>query len=1666
MSMSRRRVVGHALPALVLLLALSEHAWLLLAALRSVYWLVVRLAQLAVVLVGSGSFWWVLRSYQLAKEQELLDQAWSKYQFYERYRQRSSSSGSRVSESATSKRLPVNAHLRTAWRLPPDVSDELALVVQCAVRDYVAYWFEPISPVNDDFQRDLKRLLADLLGALTARVLAIDSSQALALAASVLELVRLHLGWFREAYAQLEETDPSVFQGDDALDAALLARRQVLVAAYAQTAAFLHPGCVAAAPGPASGLNNSATSRKTETPEVVYLRHVAAQVLQQLQPELGAAQCESNVVVSMVSSLLREAATFKVLAPLAEYAQPQFANELALALLQSLGADDKDAPPLSPTHSASPSPAAGVGGMTLQRLRLTKSLLYRATKRSSEQAEAAFQAVVDVVSAAAASSAAVANGVTGHSDAAFDGDDWHDASPDVLRGPASAPSASRRTSHERKQPFASLFSFDDRLSLPRTSRLKTPRAFRPAASLGAGTSGLKSAAAAGAAHMDDLKNIKANIGSSLNKVKRRFRTLSGHPNDAEAPHAGAGSSAFASTQAAARMMKKPGMLLQKALRRHDGPMTPSMMATMGMSPMSPTNSLDEVLTPPPLSDDDFGGHESPLSEPPSPTPRPDAALSIDELAGDTDDDDVDDVDVDDEDLADDDDDESVDIVENGIESPPKPDALSPLRAVDLLDKAVANYVRMGAERPEMRTSARARELYDLLAALEAVFALGYHDPVENVDNVDTVDQFDTGNNDDHDNDDSTERSDRDAPQYWRYFAVERSETPFLTEHWQFVSTKCPSCVPSESFVSTRGVQWLLVALEKGALWEYVTALHLNASVTAQFYDQPDAVVRTGPLMERVLASLFALNNVRVALEIPHVLGRRSDMDEAFGVLAAPAPLGPAPSVRIVESVWEVERYVPIHGWTKTQDKRWRELPSSEWIWETEWTLASATSASGWAYAKTFDDRFHDKERKFDSVRRRKWVRRRRLLPPVLIAVSPPALSAASPRPNGRALLYTGSDASSGRERSSSTKSGPASPPALFGTASLPVAPVATVVTLGAGKVRNLKQFFDASKRSGGLGKAKTDDAAALGRSSAASPPPRTLLKRRSNSFDKAMLAEAVADLALASPPSTPAASPAPAVAATGKPKRRSIPSLRRSQTSSEKDVKTALGLVRSTTTGSAAARPRDLVVQTDADESVCFRCLVPLDSDRDDAETGQTCPSCEQRVCPACLDCFAFATLPPPLEVSRKSRMCRACYDRWTRRYRLKLGAHVSKYFARDSAALSDAPSMGMSDATATTSDVADAAPVSPGPSAHAKPGSPLAPLTAKFEVAVFLRDGPAQAWSVVKSFQDFEALEKQLSEKLKKQEKRHGAGSCRGSHWKGVDYSELLDLAPRLTKLPVAALAYDKRLYVLDAFVQSLLASDTLCQSPAVQKFLLLSNAVAGSAVASPFSTFLTPPEAPLSPLALPTAPSSAPSAAGVLLLEHGKWRKGKWVAPETSSKETKVRLLQQLEVRLFAVVGEVFEFDGIGVVRRQLFAMSRSFVKAFLSASHFRKLEKQYASLTDSTRVAALLVAFRTYMFPDPMAPAVAPAAPLSPLAMQALRKDALDAIVASFPSTLVSLFGDTSCANAALKLHEFLQHEVFVKNLLFCIADDVLAQLFPDSAPFRPKAAHAEAQASRSK
>ncbi|TDH70701.1 hypothetical protein CCR75_005299 [Bremia lactucae] len=1517
--------------------------------LRAIWWIITRLVEIVVLFVGSGSFWWFLRSYQLQKEQEHLDHMLVKLQYYTRYRVGSGNSSSGIGSNIPSrnvpddavssnnsmteagfqlrvlKRLPIGAHLRTSWNLPPELCEELTNFIQSIGKDYVLEWFHDISS-NKDFLSDVHFLLAEVLGALASRVLEIDSSQAMALVAKSLELLRLHLGWFREAYAHLAKEYPNVFDEEDENDSNLY-KRQEYVTAFVQQSPFLHPGC-----------KHLPKTTKTSA-EASYLRHLATQLLTHLRPQLEH-QYHTNLFVSIARNFLREITAFKILQPLTQYTQAQYANALILSCLQSFSSTKARVPNLpSASHGVNLVPT-----VSLYHLRSTSSFLYKATQRSGEQAEAAFQAIVEAVASAASTAA------TGAIDFVLESEDEIDSMNGMALG-------NTFFSSDRKA-LPSLFPLDDRLSVSKAAKFMLPTSLLAQKHPNDGHLNRRRPT-----HLKELKSAKVNLGSTLNssigKVKRRFQTFGTHHSNIEM------NDVPLKSPSSIRMLRKSSVLVPKPWKRDvlEG------VSTIRNEPQTLVVPSTLEIEKKPFSRGDLDEHEQ---------------VSL------------------------------------------KTPLLGRHHVVVLqIEKAVQKYMEMYKEHLELRSSVRSRELYDLLFAVEAIWMFGLKSPVlkrlherESLhlngdvvhtppmspegENVGFVERMSCGSFETSDVDTNVDES---GVLYWDFLAIDRPGADELNRHWRFVIEECPECCASDSFVSPRGIQWILGALAKGMLGTFMAEICTHSDMLELFYD-PLAVVYDCHQMDTIVRSLLQVDAYKICLD--EFLVRNIKEHEA--TLVWPPRSWHTPVVRVLERVYEIERYVAMNGWVKGAEKSWPDLPSSEWIWEDEWTLENAHEEMGegsdseplrsaWTYAKTLDDDFHCIKKQGDVIRRREWKRQRFQLPPVLTLASPPL----SPQ-----------------------------------TFQLP-SPVA--FSNGYTRAKTVKQRFmkhEATKKETGMiAKGKMPQK-----------------KKRSTSFEKKGQLESPSMLSECEdlpPVSTKLSAYVRA--------RATIPSLRRAV--SNRSVISSMSEVQSPSTRLSGTD--DLMTEyehdDDEEEIRCFGCLKSFAFLQ---VRGKTCQLCHQRVCTSCLQGFAFLVYPPPLDTSKKANVCDNCYNHLVQKYRLRIEAHVGKVGNENS----DLRGSSISNPLNGNSFLHQNFYNLPSPTSSNNKGDNSAPLfrqsisplspsgkSTLYEITVKVKEDNAYAWSVLKTFHDFVLLEENLIGKAKKQEEKWGQ-ECQHCHWKGVDYTEMNAIYPMLRTVAIATLTYEKRLYMLEQFLQQLLACDTLCQSRSVQNFLLLANAYGTPKTATNLSTSGW--ENSNDHLIFPVAGTQGNATGSATLGTNGnvpvvdKSKKGRWSALDANLKETKMQVLQKIEVSLFAVLSELFEFDGIGVVRRQIFAMTRSFIKAFLGASHFRMLERQFLSFTDPKKLSGWIRHLRECVFPSDVSNEPSP----SPPDLHVLRKDCLEAILASFPSKALSLFGDTACENAALKLHEFLQHEVFVKNLLFSITDEVLLHLFPDSTTYKGK------------
>ena len=161
------------------------------------------------------------------------------------------------------------------------------------------------------------------------------------------------------------------------------------------------------------------------------------------------------------------------------------------------------------------------------------------------------------------------------------------------------------------------------------------------------------------------------------------------------------------------------------------------------------------------------------------------------------------------------------------------------------------------------------------------------------------------------------------------------------------------------------------------------------------------------------STLFSSESVAAACVVTvyaqYWLVNRTSLDLVYGTCpggAHPSTCRPVPAQagihRVVEEVYENQRYFPLIGWkgpklpTDRPDfsditgkirryMKWVNLPNDKWRWTGPWSWKPIDTplsrggiprfdAQGWEYAKDFGAKYHNHNATFDVVRRRRWVR--------------------------------------------------------------------------------------------------------------------------------------------------------------------------------------------------------------------------------------------------------------------------------------------------------------------------------------------------------------------------------------------------------------------------------------------------------------------------------------------------------------------------------------------------------------------------------------------------------------------------------------------------------------------------------------------------------------------
>ena len=151
------------------------------------------------------------------------------------------------------------------------------------------------------------------------------------------------------------------------------------------------------------------------------------------------------------------------------------------------------------------------------------------------------------------------------------------------------------------------------------------------------------------------------------------------------------------------------------------------------------------------------------------------------------------------------------------------------------------------------------------------------------------------------------------------------------------------------------------------------------------------------------------------------------------------------------------------------------------------------------------------------------------------------------------------------------------------------------------------------------------------------------------------------------------------------------------------------------------------------------------------------------------------------------------------------------------------------------------------------------------------------------------------------------------------------------------------------------------------------------------------------------------------------------------------------QAEGSLFSLFEELFSLGGFGVLKRQLLAVARGFVRLSFHGSILKWVRLEYDRCTTANKWAELTAMLTEMLWPNGV---LAEVPPVRPAEEQHQSHDELLArFIEALPTSVESFVGPTKAKQAACKLHSFLQNSTLLASFLYSVLDLLLLELYDD-------------------
>jgi len=170
-----------------------------------------------------------------------------------------------------------------------------------------------------------------------------------------------------------------------------------------------------------------------------------------------------------------------------------------------------------------------------------------------------------------------------------------------------------------------------------------------------------------------------------------------------------------------------------------------------------------------------------------------------------------------------------------------------------------------------------------------------------------------------------------------------------------------------------------------------------------------------------------------------------------------------------------------------------------------------------------------------------------------------------------------------------------------------------------------------------------------------------------------------------------------------------------------------------------------------------------------------------------------------------------------------------------------------------------------------------------------------------------------------------------------------------------------------------------------------------------------------------------------------------------KTPSKEifadqlTTILEVEKVEHHVYALAREIFETDDLSVLRRNFISALKGLATVTMKGSAYNIVNDAFSHLAETSKIGATVKWLKDYLWPNGEWGKAAELRSIEE--MNASRTASRQLLLQAIPESLMKLFSKEKCIHGVETLHDFLQCDILLKNLVYTLLDMILIRLFPD-------------------